>query len=285
MKNKIALPLLLIALLTSQAQAGIKLSDAQKALLYRQTPSTNGGFIDSDRETNTSDTQGEKVISEKTPEDFGSGSAGVRFSELVYKYNKEAGTNTLSASTSTFDGDYLRSTTYCAGSVATGKVTGSRMVYCATASQNACQNVLESVRRQKARDPNLADTKKALACVDTLKNYSEILGGYTELMDKKPRLANVRGELVAQEGQAMKKILGKLSTDAYYTTTNINELSSKAQIEEVAAQLSSTTGGLLQIAKFIDLCERNQRSWNAKLADPNPPRLEMPKPKAAGGTN
>lgn len=272
MKNKIVLSLSLVVFTSISVQAGTKLSDAQKRLIALQQPNSPGGFFDNDREANTSDTKEEKIISEKTQEDFGSGAGGIRFSEIQYKHFAPGSSSNLFASTSTFDGDYLRSTTYCEGTLSGGGgLSGSRTVYCATASQKACENVLAAYYYQMGKPANAEESKKALACVDTMKKYSEVLYGYTQLMGNNTKMANVRGELVEREGVAMKKVLGKINSDAMFTTTSLNELKSKAEIEAVTNQLSGSVGGFMQIAKFIDLCERNKKSWNPSQANPNRP--------------
>lgn len=239
-------------------------------------------FLTNDAAEKKYNLKDDQIYMSKSVQDFGDGITDIRYNQVAY--NKPS--NELMASTTTFDGKFLRSTTFCRGSIANGTVTGSRDVYCATASQKACDRVLAAYYSKtgaRSDEAKAAQNKKVEACISTMKDYADILRGYSNALNGNQAVAGARGELVAKEGQAMDLVLGKINTDALYTTTNINELKTESEMEKVAQKLTSSVSGLQQISDFIRLCEDNKRNWNPKYADPNSARSWAPG-KAAGST-
>lgn len=163
--------------------------------------------------------------------------------------------NSLSLTSVTLNGDYLRSKTSCRGNV-----SKDSSIYCATATKRVCANVLKAYRQN---DVLAAVDKKTIGgttavvkdCTNILQNYGKVLEAFANDYNSNSGVAANREQILKQETATIKKMLSDMPG-----SPEVKHLSAST-VRDAAAVLTASMSGLDQINSFVDLCRDNENNF------------------------
>ncbi len=259
---KIHILILCSVLVSSVCQAQSNFTAARTGLAQRQMMVPIEGFLTSKEQEKKITTKNGQYFIEKKSEDFGDGISDHRLNQIFY----DKSTRKIISSSTTFDGTYLRTSTFCEGTLVDSGLT-DKEVFCATASQKVCNKVLEVYEKQSGEKFE----KNVKACEDTLKGYANILKAFNESMGRNAAIAGAREDILSTEGKETNNLLKRLDGGSLIKMNVINQLKTEDDINRAAQRLTSSIGGLQQISNFVKLCQDNKYNFNPKYADPNNP--------------
>lgn len=187
----------------------------------------------------------------------------LRINQVIYEKSKKK----LTIASSTFNGPYIRTSTFCEGSVINTGLT-DKEVYCVTATQKVCRNVLDIYNKNqqiKSSGTSKAEVEeKVTSCVQTLSSYSDILKAFADSNDDNRGVSRAREYIIKQEDKEVRELLSEISDGSVYKRNYINSFKNTDDINKLSNQLTASMSGFSILSNFINLCQKNINNFDPK---------------------
>lgn len=159
--------------------------------------------------------------------------------------------------TSTFSGDYLRSTTTCFGDSKAGSLGSTQNeMKCITATKRACKRLMDAYNSKTGMGAmSMQDTAKAAQhCSSVLKGYEAMAAAFG---NQSVQMEGRHNDVIDGDMDRVKSLVDQTTGSKAWDPTNIGSKTKSSELDAMAKDYAASIQGMRALTTAIQICNES----------------------------